>query len=361
MTEPWLLVQEGSKIFLLAKDQRDYILISVNKNLTEEAEERLSRRAITPQLLTEMGLTFRLLPKDQIRGVALSGSEAGETIWFYPVSGKKQKYVFSDDYSREQTDAFFAGTARFTPPGNKKKKKDPEAWRLEGRNPAVYEKLWFVSPLLMGLNLVCGFGYLSNRNWQWYLAFFVCAAVPVTLDILYPAYFTLIPSSWTKAKARDLSLPLAIHALLVMVLVPMENWLENGLRLKVCIVCGMAVMILLGLLVKEFRKNKLILLEVLLLAGYCGGAEVQEINRVFDFAEPQAYILTVEKMEHTGDDTDNFCCFVTLPGGQEQELCIARDLYATLGVGDPIRVEIHPGALGIEYAQAYPIESTEGD
>lgn len=356
MTEPWLLVQEGSKLFLLAKDQRDYILISVNKNLTDEAEERLSRRAITPQLLTEMGLTFRLLPKSEIRGVALSGSEAGETVWFYPVSGKKQKYVFSDDYSRERTDAFFAGTERFTPPGNKKKKKDPEAWRLEGRDQELYDKLWFVSPLLMGLNLVCGLGYLNNRNWQWYLASFACAAVPVALDILYPAYFTLIPSSWTKAEARDLSLPLAVHALLVMVLVPMENWLEKGLRLKIGIACGLAVMILLGILVKEFKQNKLILLEVLLLAGYCGSAEVQEINRVFDFAEPQAYTLMVEKLEHAGDDTDNFYCFVTLPGGQEQELSISRDLYAGLETGDPIRVEIHPGALGIEYAQAYPVE-----
>ena len=67
--EPWLLVQEGSKLYLLARNQRDFVFITVNKALTAEKEEQLARNGSFSNLrLQELGLTFRVLPGDQIRG-----------------------------------------------------------------------------------------------------------------------------------------------------------------------------------------------------------------------------------------------------------------------------------------------------
>ena len=146
--EPWLLVQAGGKLYLLARNQQDFVFITVNKALTAEKEEQLQRSSSFSSLrLQEMGLSFRVLPGNQVRGVAVTGCEAGETLYFYPASGKKQKYVFSDDYEKEQIDAFFAGMERFTAPGGTKrnKRKGPEDWRTE-RQVRRYSRKWSGSP-----------------------------------------------------------------------------------------------------------------------------------------------------------------------------------------------------------------------
>lgn len=353
--EPWLLVQEGSKLYLMARIQQDFVFITVNNALTADKEEQLARSGSFSGLrLQELGLTFRVLPGNQVRGVALTGCEAGETLYFYPASGKKQKYIFSDDYEKAQIDAFFTGVERFTPPGNKKKKKDPDAWRLEGRDPQLYKKLWFVCPALIGLNIGGGIGYLANRSWPWYLASLLCAAVPVALNILFPAYFSLVPEKRRKVPTHDLALPLAVHMLSVML--PMGNWLNEWMYLMVGIACGLAAVILMGTLAMEFKKNRAYLFVLFIAAGLCGIPEVQQINQVFDFSEPRVYTLSVEDLEHTGGSDSSYRCFITLPDGQEAGLHIGAQFYTTLEVGDPIRVEVSTGALGIEYASVYPME-----
>lgn len=352
--EPWLLVQEGSKLYLLAQDPQNFIFIAVNKHLTAEAEEQLCRRTITVALLQEMGLTIRVLPKKQVRGIALTGSEAGETVYFYPKSGKKQKYILSDDYEQVWTDAFFAGMERFTPPGNQKKKKDAEAWRTERQDPALYRKMGWIPAILLALSLGGGIGYIVYRTWIWYLASLIGPLAAVVLDIVYPAYFTLIAEKGGKKKAHDLSLSLLAHGSLL-VFMPKPNWVHDAMFGILWGICGVTA-VLVMLLAEEFRRKKGYLFFVFLLAGLFAMVDVGHINQVFDFAEPRTYTLAVENLRYDNDDTDSWHCGVTLPDGREAEIEISRTFYESLEIGDEVHVELYPGALGIEYATAHPIE-----
>lgn len=361
MTEPWLLVQEGSKLFLLAQDHQNYIFITVNKNLTAQIEDQLRYRTITPVLLKELGLTIRVLPKNQVRGVALTGSEAGEYLYFYQNAGKKLKYVFSDDYDKERADAFFAGMARFTPPkGGSRKKKDADDWRRKRQDPQLFEKLWFVSPVLTLLSFVCAFAYRMRGGWVLYLLSLLWVLIPVILDILFPAYFTLIlEGKGEKKKDRNLLWPLLIHGWL-MSIGRANNWLDGKLYLLVMLICGILCTVVMGIFAEEFRREKAYLIVVFLVTGVFGSVVAGRFNEALDFSEPETYTLTVEDLEYNGGRNRTYRCWATLPDGREAEMHIRADFYETLEIGDPIRVEVSTGALGIEYANAYPAETEEG-
>ena len=355
--EPWLLVQEGGRLYLLAREQRDFVFITVNKALTAEKEEQLARSgSFSKPRLQEMGLTFRVLPGGQIRGAALTGSEAGDTLYFYPASGKKQKYVFSDDYEKERIDAFFGGVERFTAPGNKKKKNSPDNWRVQRQDPALYQKMGWVPPILMGMGIASSAGYLMNRTWPWYLAYLMSFAAPVVLDILFPAYFTLITEKGGPKHAHDLSIPMWVQVL-VLVLMTRSNWLDESLFLKLWAVCGILSVLMAYLLVEEFRRMKGALLAVLFGAGIAATLLIGHTNCVFDFAQPETYVLAVEELEESrSGKTTSYECTVTLPDGRTLEIDISGRFYHALEVGDEVQVALHPGALGIGYVTVQPME-----
>lgn len=355
--EPWLLVQEGSKLYLLAKDRQDFVFITVNKSLTAEKEEQLARSgSFSKPRLQELGLTFRTLPDNQVRGVALTGTEAGETIHFYPASGKKQKYVFSDDYEAEQIDAFFAGTQRFTAPTGSKKKKNARDWRKARQDPQIYEKLWLLSPSLTVLSFIFGFAYRMRGGWALYLLSLVWVIAAVALDIVFPAYFTLIPAKkGEKKQARNLIGPLLVHGWL-MVVGPGHNWLDWKWFWILWLVCGVLAVLVMGFFAEEFKREKSYLIYVLIIVGLFGCIEAGHINEALDFSQPQVYTLEVEDLHYSGGKNSSYKCSVILPDGREAEMEIKANFYKTLEIGDPVRVELSRGLLGIEYAQAYPIE-----
>ena len=356
--EPWLLVQEGSKLYLLAKDQKDFVFITVNKALTAEKEEQLARSGSFSNLrLQELGLAFRVLPDNQVRGVAMTGSEAGETLYFYPASGKKQKYVFSDDYEQAQIDAFFEGVERFTAPtGTKKKKKNTKDWRKGRQDPKVYEQLKWLSTVMTIFSFVFGFAYRMRGGRLLYLASLMWLVLPIVLDIAFPAYFSLIlPARGEKKKARNLFGPVMVHGWL-MSIGPGSNWLDGRLYLAVILISAVLATLVLGIFAEEFRRQKANLLAVFLIAGAFGMAEAGHFNKELDFSEPEVYTLAVEELDYTGGKNSSYRCTVTLPDGREAELEIKADFYKTLESGDPVRVEVSTGALGIEYASVYPLE-----
>lgn len=355
--EPWLLVQAGSKLYLLARDQRDFVFITVNKALTAEKEEQLQRSGSFSKLrLQEMGLTFRVLPGNQVRGVAMTGCEAGETLYFYPGSGRKQKYVFSDDYEKAWIDAFFTGVERFTAPTGTKKKKDAKEWRKGRQNPKVYEQLKWLSTVMTILSFVCGFAYRIRGGRLLYLASLMWLVLPIVLDIAFPAYFSLIlPARGEKKKARNLFGPVVVHGWL-MSIGPGSNWLDGRLYLAVLLISAVLATLVLGIFAEEFRRQKANLLAVFLIAGAFGMAEAGHFNRELDFSEPEVHTLAVEELDYTGGKNSSYRCTVTLPDGREAELEIKADFYKTLEIGDPVRVEVSTGALGIEYTGVYPME-----
>lgn len=358
MNEPWLLLQDGRKTYLLAKDHQNYYLILVDKFLIWETEEWLMERGISKELLDELPLNVETLPRNQLRGIALTGTRAGCALYFYPKGGKRKHYTFSDDYSDEQIDAFFEGVERFLAPSQPPKKKKTDGdWRTERQDPEVFRKMEYVCIGITVLSVVFTLGYFLKQGAFWYTALLLTNLSAIVLTILYPQYFTLLPEEKEKKKtAWNMSWSL-FSQVFVMVVLPWKNWLDERMFWVSMVICGTAAALIMGLLSEEFKRAKIWLLAVFFVVGVLGQGALGHINEVYDFSKPESYVLEVEDLSyHRSRRSSTYDCTVTLPDGREAELNITRTFYRTLRVGDPVRVEVGTGVLGIEYANAYPVE-----
>jgi len=358
MDAPWLLLQDQRKTYLLAKDQHNFYLILVDKFLTWETEEWLMQQGISQELLEELPLNVEILPRNQLRGIALSGTLAGESLYFYPKNGKRRHFTFSDDYLEERIDAFFEGVERYLAPSQPpKKKKTGGDWRTERQDPEVFRKTEYVCIGVTVLSFVFALGYCRNQNAWWYTPLLLTNAAAVALTILYPQYFTLIYEE-KKKKQTAWNMVWSLYSqVLLMVFLPWKNWLDERTVWISMIVCGVSAAVVMGLLSEEFRRAKVWLLAVFFFVGVLGQGAVGHINEVYDFSQPESYVLEVEDLDHSESRrSSHYDCTVTLPDGREVDLYISRDFYRSLRVGEAVRVEVGTGCLGIEYANAYPAE-----
>lgn len=366
---PRFLLQEGNRTFLLEQDEHNYYVIEANRNLTWETEELLLRYGVTKEKLDNFALKYRTMPKTEVRGIALSGHHAGNVLYFYLRSQKKIRYLLSDDCSEEMINAFFKGVERFLAPVDQKKERlhstsggkdrHADSWKKEQRDPELLEKLKFVSPALTVVSILCTVGYMVYESWLSYLGCLLCIAASAALDILYPAYFTLIPpGKGKKADAWELYWSGFIH-MFILLFMPNKNWLDEKVFYVAAAICTAGSALLLGLFAEEFKRSKANLIAVCLLCGIFGAVTAGHINEIFDFTQPRTYVLAVEDTyESSRRRNKRYECTVTLPDGREVDLEISRSFYNELEIGDPVRVEHGVGALGIEYANAYPVDSS---
>ena len=143
----------------------------------------------------------------------------------------------------------------------------------------------------------------------------------------------------------------------VILLMPDKNWLDDRIFWIAAAVCGTVSTAVLGLLSEEFKRAKIWLLAVFFFGGVLGQFVAGHINEVYDFSASESCVAEVEDLDHSRSRRNSdYYCTVTLPDGREERLNISRTLYQTLQIGDPVRVEVSTGSLGIEYVNAYPVE-----
>ena len=355
MNAPWLTCRMGKKLYLVAKDEKAYYLIEVGKNLDYATEEWLEQQGASEELLKELQLPFTYISKAGLRGVAITGNEAGEYIYLY-LKSEKKKVMLELDYEPEWMDDFFSGIDRFTPPTEKSAgKKKNTTWRREKRDPELYDKLSWVPFAIGVLSLGVNIGFVIFRNIFWFLIWLAVLALPVVLDILMPAYFSIIPPEKGKKKdARELTLSVFFHMIGVLGMMS-NNWLD-GNEFWPVLGIGTAVCFAVLLLAEEFRREPVYLILVAFLGGVFGMGVVGEANELFPHAEPQAYVLEVEDLDMSGGRNEDYHCTVTLPDGREARLEISQRLFDSLELGDFVRVEVGEGFFGIEYANVYSAE-----
>lgn len=355
MHAPWITCRMGKKLYLLAKDEKAYYLIEVGKNLDYATEEWLESQGVSQELLKELNLPFTYIPKSNLRGVAITGNEAGEYVYLY-LKSEKKKLMLELDYDLGWMDGFFAGLERFTPPADKSIKKSKKmGWRQEKRDPELYNKLSWVAWVIGLLSWAVNVGFLLRRNILWLALWLILLAIPAVLVMILPGYFTLIPvDKGKKADAWELYLSLFpyIFGMLVM---KENNWLDDGVFWKV-IGIGAAVCFAVLILAEEFRREPMWLIIFAFIGGLFGVGVVAEANELLPHNPPQAYILEVEGTHKSGGRNRSYYCEITLPDGQEESLEISRNLYDSLEEGDHVRVEVGEGFFGIEYANVYSIE-----
>ncbi len=355
MNEPWITCRMGKKLYLLAKDEKAYYLIEVGKNLDYATEEWLEQQGVSEMLLKELQLPFTYISRAALRGVAITGNEAGEYIYLYLKSAKK-KLMLELDYEPDWMEKFFSGIERFTPPADRSAAKKKEAnWRREKRDPERYNKLHWVAWVVGILSWAVNVGFLWFRNVLWLVLWLAVLVIPTVLVIRMPGYFSLIPPE--KGKKKDaLELYLSVFPHLFGMLGMMgNNWLDDSVFWPVLGICAVICFAVL-LLAEEFRREPLWLILFAFLGGVFGMGVVGEANEVLPHDEPQAYILEVEDTHKSGGKRDTYYCTVILPDGREESLKISRKLYDSLELGDPVRVEVGEGFFGIEYANVYSAE-----
>ena len=136
----YLLLKQGEKLYMLLRNADRFHLFTVNKRFTEEREEKLMELyPCSEETLRELGVTFLSW---YVRGVAASGSEAGDALILH-VGKKKHRYILSDDYTQEQMGRFFDGVEKFQVP-REKRKYNASNWRLNQQ-----KKEWL--PLMRGM------------------------------------------------------------------------------------------------------------------------------------------------------------------------------------------------------------------
>lgn len=360
----WLICQNGRggrKEILLARDEKSFFVIYVHDGLTHDKRNTLQLQGVSENLLKKLDVHFDKIPKSAIRGVAIGGYSAGDMVYLYPNSGRRMKFQLRVNHEMKQVEDYFENMKRFAPPTDKKeKKRNEEYWRREGRNQQLYESLGIVIPIMVVVSFVVGIMYARTSAWYWFVGCLFCVMLPLVLVILLPQYFTLIMAARGKKSDALEASWIFFGVVLWLAVMPAKNWLDAQTWLIAALLCGGICTLLLGLLAEEFRKKKEYLFAVFFISAIVGVSLVGHANEVFDYGEPESYILKVEELDYWRGGRRNrskhYECSVILPDGREAEMDISKEFYDRLKVGDLIRVELSEGALGIEYTNAYPIE-----
>lgn len=343
---PWLTCRMGKKVCLLAKDEKAYYIIEVGKRLDYATEEWLQQQGVSEDLLKELQLAFTYVPTSELRGVAISGNEAGDNIYLY-IKSEKKKLVLELDYDAGWMDAFFLSIPRFAAP--REKKRGDRGWRKEKQDKELYNKLWFVPLVFLAAGAASGIGYAMTGHWTWFTLSLLVISAQIGLAMAEPVYFTIyLPKGEKKQNVRDLEIPLFISSALLLFR-SRVNWLSYDLMWYI-LPAGAAVGAVIYARVKDMHREKGAVLAVPILAAFCALILAGQINEVYDTTPAETYVLEVEDLRSSGGKNRSYYCTVILPDGRETELKISWKLYQELNEGDLVFVEYDTGVLGIEYA-----------
>ena len=242
---------------------------------------------------------------------------------------------------------------------NKKKKKGPYAWRLERQ---TIEMMRFTQYVSIGVS-VAGVTAMAlsfiQRSTPWLLAAMAILVLTVVLDILYPAYFTLIPAMKEGRKpAHDLWHVWVVDGFMFLVAMQLYNLQEAGLLWLLGIACGVVIAMVLGLWAEEFKREKYWLVAVFLVGSLIGGTFLGYCNIEFDNNPPEVYTLEVESLsEYSGPRrSTSYYCTVRMPDGEQKELRLDSSTWHDLEEGGPVKVIVGQGALGVSYITVDTVE-----
>ena len=236
---------------------------------------------------------------------------------------------------------------------NKKKNKGPYAWRLERQTIEMMRITEYVSVGVSTVGVAAVALFLIRSSMPWLMAAMGILVLTVVLDILYPAYFTLIPpEKGEKKPAHGLWVVWSVLCFFLMMIISKCNLLEYKLLLWLGVACGVVTAVVLGLWAEEFKREKCWLLVAFLIGGLIGGAFAGYCNIRFDKNPRQVYTLAVEDLRRSGGKVRNYYCTVTMPDGRQEELEIDHSTWIDLEEGDPVKVVVGQGALGVGYIVA---------
>lgn len=355
----YLLLQKNSSIFLFVHYPDRYHIISVNRQFTDEKEEKLLSETCSDAVIDEMNLTRTTILKRDLRGVAIGGCEAGDVLVLH-AKDKKLKYVLSDDSSEESMAAMFDGIDRFKAPKNAGSKSKRHDWRKDLQIESQKKTMKLIGYTLNVLGFLTGmgavlFGYSAP------ICVYGCFIIPMITAVLYfsfQQYYTLMGSKGYKesgytAKVTNVTVGLAIP-IAALTLFNIGNYHYPDWTL--IIIGTVIVMIPIGIVFfcksREARENPMFLIEIIVIGAIFIHGYICQINHMFNRQQNdlQTCIVTALRKEDGSKSGDRYYLTVRLTENSELELPIDGYDYNHIGSGDSVEVFYGTGALGIEYA-----------
>ena len=235
---------------------------------------------------------------------------------------------------------------------NKKKKKGPYAWRLERQTIEMMRITEYVS---VGVS-TAGVAAVALARFQgsmaWLMAAMAILVLTVVLDILYPAFTLIPPEKGEKKPAHGLWVVWSVLCFFLWSLMFKCNLMEWKVLVWLGVACGAVTAVVLGLWAEEFKREKCWLLVAFLIGGLIGGTFAGYCNIRFDKNPRQVYTLAVEDLRRSGGKSKSCYCTITMPDGTQKELAISHSTWIELEEGDPVKVVVGQGALGVGYIVA---------
>lgn len=335
----YLLLRDERRIktWLMLKSQRQFHLVRVDAQLTEQKYERLMKRyPCNSKTFQELGISVTPLSREKCTYAIFEGVEEGDklTLWF---SGDVRTFTLGDSYTREYLEGFFDGQYQRWDVPQIPEGPDGKLSRIIG---------WSLNGLSFGMLILA----LAGHYLPWLtLALF---AVSVVLCILWPGRF--LAEEQSKGGDRrvirvgmEMSL---ISPPLVMLLDVMNHAVyANGLAL---FGWGAALGLVIGIAIlwrsRAYRNGGIWLLIGLILVS---SGPLSQLNQLLDFGPTTAYSVRVEETEENRQfrGGPGYYCYVTMPDGEREQFTITKSQFEELYPGAPITVVIHDGALGFEY------------
>lgn len=348
-----LLLQKGNKAYLLLAGEKEYHIITADRRLTEEAESWLLVQERSIPAMNERQLSRLTIHKSDVRGITLSGSDAGSVVQFY-LKDKKLRYELADDYTEETLDNFFTGIQRFRAP---KINNSGEDWRVKHQDLEIMRKLRFVGGILNFTGCASGFVMLFvGLRFAWLNWLAVASAVAAfVLWLMFPHYFSAIERKKGSPEKKKV-----IEILLALIMPGMGCWL--GVLKSVDVldwakpwIFGTAVTVLLTLVVWKHAKELHSIGRMLGFAAAClvlSTGMLLGINQMADFRPVETVSTKIVELEvhESARHRDSYYVHVLLSDETIAELPVRWTNFKTMQVGDFVKVELHEGALGIEYA-----------
>lgn len=336
-----------ARTWMLLRGDRQFHFVRVDASLTEERYQCLMKRyPCSLKELQEMGLHVSPLNRASCTHVRIEGAGENAQLTMY-CAGNTRKYILGDAYSPERLEVFFDGQqvqwyVSPIPPG-------PNAWTAGIIG-------WSLSGTSFALVLMRLFGGRQLGRFTAVLSLLIFAG-SVLLCVFWPGRFTIggMKGENRRGEARyrfDMELAL-VAPLMVMAFDALEHYTYPRMipLLLWGAVLGLAVGALLTWASREHRSSIGGAVGLILCLMVLSGGIPAQLNQLLDFGATTAYHLTVDRTEVRtgGRGRAGYACYITMPGGEQEQFSIPWSRYEEMSPGDPITIIRHDGALGMEY------------
>ena len=352
----YLHIHKGDSYFILLRSPTHFHLIRIDADLSEFKMERLLR--IYPcdtDQLHKLGVHFSAFKATNLRGVVITGYQAGDTLELW-LGGDVRQYQLAADYSDEVLSTFFSGhlITRRLPP------------KWEGLDPGLIRKItWSLNVFSIACAIL--FYFISVPYMLWSVLCILCQASALILTLRHPSSFTLADDSKKPKqyvhKGKGHLLLACISPGFALCLRTLTDFTFTdrtlGILLLVSLVTSLVLCAVYIWINKGLRNGLVNAIGVIFAIVFLSLGTVGQLNYLLDFGPAQRQMAqVVDKQITRQTKATSYYCTVQLPSGELMELTLSAGKYQDIEIGNDVIVTHYDGAFHIPFSTVEALPDT---